>query len=451
MDNSVMVSYIIPIAVLIILSTVVISIVVSLLRKNRNQNLGQDQKTLLAEANKRLANNPKDRGALKIIADIHYDMGNFEKAMKTYRLLLDSAALDTSLDDFEINLNYGLACLQCKAHKEAYKALAFAREKHPNRFEINASLGKLEYLRKSYEKSINFLKKAIAIQPDHDESLKYYGQALFKLKKYREAQNYLKQRITSHPEDKEAVFSLACCYYELSQHDLALKFFTHLRADPQLGPNSTLYSGTIYQKRGEYDKAATDYGIGLRHEAIPPSVNQELLYRQASAFNHMGDLPNALSALNSLSVLSPGYKDIDNLIKKYTELNNNKRLQLYLRASVSDFNTLCRQLSNVIIPDAKIKVVDITVSQNNFVDMLTEVRARKWEDVILFRFGRTEGHLGELSVRELYAHMKEVHAGRGFYLTPGNYSTESSNFVEARLIDLIDKSQLLKLLNKLDK
>lgn len=410
----------------------------------------KDQKTLLAEANKRLAGNPKDRGALKIIADVHYDMGNFDKAMKTYRLLLDSAALDASMDDFEINLHYGLACMHCKANKEAYKALAFAREKHPNRFEINAALGKLEYLRKGYEKSISFLKRAITVQPDHEETLKYYGQALFKLKHYREAHNYLKQHITSHPEDKEAVFSLACCYYELNQHDLALKFFTHLRADPLWGPNSALYAGTIYQKRSEHDKAATDFGIGLRHETIQPNVRQELLYRQANAFNHISDLPHALEALNTLYTLNPGYKDTENLLRKYTELNNNKRLRLYLRASVSDFNTLCRQLSNVIIPDAKIKVVDIKVAQNSYVDMLTEVRARKWEDVILFRFGRTEGHMGELSVRELYARMKEVHAGRGFYLTPGSFSTESSNFVEARLIDLIDKSQLLKLLKRLD-
>lgn len=445
-----MISFIIPITVIIVLLVIIFAITYSLIKKKRDQFVQKDQKTLLADANRRLASNPKDRGALKTIADIHYDMGNYEKAMKTYRLLLDSAALDSNLDDFEINLNYGLACMQCKAHNEAYKALAFAREKKPDRFEINANLGKLEYLKKSYEKALAFLKKAIAVQPDHEESIKYYGQSLFKLKRYKDAQNYLKQRITSNPEDKEAVFSLACCYYELNQHDLALKFFSHLRADPLWGPSSTLYSGTIYQKRGEHDKAATDYGIGLRHENIQKSVNQELLYRQADAFNHMGNLQQALESLNSLYAMNPGYKDVENLLKKYGELNKNKRLRIYLRSSVSDFNSLCRQLTSVIIPDAKIKVVDVTVSQNHFVDLLTEVRARKWEDTILFRFDRTEGHLGELNVRELYAKMKEVHAGRGFYLSPGTFSTESANFVEARLIDLIDKPQLVKLMNRLD-
>jgi tetratricopeptide (TPR) repeat protein len=445
-----MISYLIPIAIIALLVVVIFTLMISSIRKKRAQNTAKDQKTLLTDANRRLANNPKDRGALKIIADIHYDMENYEKAMKTYRLLLDSAALDSSLDDFEINLNYGLACMHCKSHKEAYKALAFARGKNPDRFEINASLGKLEYMRKAYEKSLAYLKRAIAVQPDHDESLKYYGQALFKLKHHKEAYGYLKQRITSNPEDKEAIFSLACCYYELNQHDMALKFFTHLRADPLWGPSSALYSGTIYQKRQEHDKAATDYGIGLRHGNIQPGVHQELYYRQADAFNHMGDLPHALDALNTLYSINPGFKDTENLIKKYSELNTNKRLNSYLRSSTSDFNTICRQLTNVIIPDAKIKVMDISAYQNHHVDMLTEVRARKWEDVILFRFGRQEGYMGELTVRELYARMKELHAGRGFFLTPGKFSTESTNFVEARLIDLIDKAQLMKLLNRID-
>jgi tetratricopeptide (TPR) repeat protein len=445
-----MISFIIPLAVIIVLLFIVISIVTSAIKQKRDKFVQKDQKTLLADANKRLANNPKDRGALKILADIYYDMGNFDKAMKTYRLLLDSAALDASLDDFEINLNYGMACMQCKSYNEAYKALAFAKEKQPERFEINANLGKLEYLKKSYEKSLLYLKRAIAVQPDHVETLKYYGQALFKLKRFKEAHGYLKQRITSHPEDKEAVFSLACCYNELNQQEMALKFFTHLRADPLWGPNAALYSGSIYQKRNEHEKAATDYGIGLRHESIKDNIRFELLYRQADAFNHMGNLAQAMESLNSLYSINPGYKDVENLLKKYGELNKNKKLRIYLRSSISDFNSLCRQLTTVIIPEAKIKVTDVSVNQDNYVDLLTEVRARKWEDTILFRFGRVEGHLGELNVRELYARMKEVHAGRGFYLAPGTFSNESTNFVEARLIDLIDKSQLVKLLNRLE-
>ena len=67
----------------------------------------------------------------------------------------------------------------------------------------------------------------------------------------------------------------------------------------------------------------------------------------------------------------------------------------------------------------------------------------------MFRFTRTEGQIGELYVRDLYARSKEVHAGRGFCLAPGTFSKEAKQFVEARLIDLIDKTQLLQLLQRI--
>lgn len=449
MDNSGMSTYVIPVGIIIILILIIWTLLANVFKQKRKKNVKMDQASLLADANKRLASNPKDWGALKIIADVHYNMDNYEKAMKTYQLLLNSAILDSSINDFEINLNYGLSCMKCKAHKEAYQALAFAREKDPNRGEINSALGKLEYMRKNHEKAVLYLKRAIAVQPDNEESLKYYGLALFKLKRYRDASLYLKQTITSHPEDKEAVFSLACCYYENHQHELALKFFTHLRADPLMGPNAALYSGTIYQKKHNHEKACTDFSLGLRHQNIPPKVKQELLYRLANSYNQMGELKQALEALNNLSLISPNYKDVKAQLSKCRELNKNNKLRLYLRASTTDFGSLCRQIAEIIIVDAKVKVSSVTVEKDQYIDLLTEVKARKWEDTILFRFSRSEGLIGELMVRELYARMKEVHAGRGFFLSPGSFSRESDNFVEARLIDLINKDQLLKLLNKL--
>ena len=51
-------------------------------------------------------------------------------------------------------------------------------------------------------------------------------------------------------------------------------------------------------------------------------------------------------------------------------------------------------------------------------------------------------------MRELYAHIKEVHAGRGFCLSAGKFTEEAEKFVEARLIDLLPKAKLVKLLNK---
>jgi restriction endonuclease Mrr len=58
--------------------------------------------------------------------------------------------------------------------------------------------------------------------------------------------------------------------------------------------------------------------------------------------------------------------------------------------------------------------------------------------------------VGELSVRDFHARVKEVKAGKGYCITAGTFSDEAKRFVEARLIDLIEKQVLMQTLNSID-
>ncbi len=94
--------------------------------------------------------------------------------------------------------------------------------------------------------------------------------------------------------------------------------------------------------------------------------------------------------------------------------------------------------------------MDINSGNSSYVEILAEVKNRKWEDIILFKFMREEGDVGELVVRELYARLKDTRAGRGFCFTVGTYSDGAKSFVEARLIDLVGKTKLLQYLKKIN-
>lgn len=64
----------------------------------------------------------------------------------------------------------------------------------------------------------------------------------------------------------------------------------------------------------------------------------------------------------------------------------------------------------------------------------------------MYRFVRTTGPVGELMLRDFHARLKEAKAGRGYCFSAGEFSEEAQKFVEARLIDLIDKDGLNKIL-----
>lgn len=447
-----MVNYL-PLLIPLLIITVAVIIISSAITSRSKKTLGgekvQDRNAILREANKRLSSNPKDSQALRALADLQYSEKNYQQAMKTYGILLELCATNSNLDEKAINLCFGLSAMNAKIWTEAYKSLTIARATDQENFEINSSLGILEFKRGNYEKAIGLLNLALRKEHNHHESLRHMGLCMFKLRKFTEAAPYLRNAASGHPDDKEVLFCLARSLYEIGQNDQALKIFTHLRPDPEWGPQSALFSGTINKQKKEYEQAIMDFEIGLKHKQIKSDILLELKYRLADCFNLSSQLDKALLELNDIYGINPKYKDVHSQRKKIRELTSNQNLQTYLMAPVSEFITLCRRLTVVLFPESRIKVVDISVHKNQYIDILAEVKARKWEDLILFRFYREEGNIGDLSVRELYAHIKEVHAGRGFCLNAGHFTDEAQIFVEARLIDLFPKSKLIKLMEQM--
>ena len=53
-------------------------------------------------------------------------------------------------------------------------------------------------------------------------------------------------------------------------------------------------------------------------------------------------------------------------------------------------------------------------------------------------------------MREFHARLRDLKAGRGLCFTAGTYTEEARKFIEGRPIDLIDKTGLIKILNKID-
>lgn len=409
--------------------------------KNRN--------TLIKTAKKRIAQNPKDRDALLTLADMYYSEKSWNEAMSSYKVLMDLCATDVLINEFEVTLRFAVSALKLKNFDVAHKYFLMARTLNSESFEVNYNLGVLEYKKKNYDKAALLLKNALARQPEHLDTWKYLGHSLYKLGKYREALSLLKRVYDNQPDDKDSLFAAGQCYAELALYDQAVKIFTHLRPDPVLGPQAALMAGLINLKTRKYDKAVMDLEIGLRHPDIPVDILLELKYRLASAYLAQQEIGKALHLLHKIKARQPSYKDVEVQIVRYRELAGNNNLKIYLVAAPSDFVALCRKITLSFIPDAKTKITDISVETSDYADILAEVETGKWHDLILFRYIRSSGKVGELALRDFQVRLKETRAGRGFCFTAGEFTEEAVRFVEARLIDLIDKPKLIRVLEKL--
>jgi tetratricopeptide (TPR) repeat protein len=418
--------------------------------KNKSKKRKKDRNAIIRSANKKLSQNPKDPDALLSLAEIYYKEEDYKLALKHYSALIPLCAAYPDLDEFDITLKYALCSLKNSNVEEAYKSLLIAKSINNDNFDVNFNLGCLEYKQGNFEKAAGLLLRANESQSDHAQTIRFLGHSLFKIKRYQDAIKALQSTMEYEPDDKDSLFFLAQCYYKIGKNENALKLFTHMRTDPRLGPNAALFAGTIHMSTRNYQKAIMDFGIGLRHKDINPSVEIELKYRLSNAYTKVQEIERALNLLYEIEKVNPQYKDIDALIGKYRELNTNKTLQVYLIAPISEFVSLCRKLASNFYTDARAKLIDISIIKNEYIDILAEVSAKRWEDIVLFRFIRSTGTVGELVLRELYSRCKELRAGRGFCLSAGTYSEGAKQFVEARLIDLIEKKELMKLFSRLN-
>ncbi|MDR2630369.1 MAG: tetratricopeptide repeat protein [Spirochaetaceae bacterium] len=440
-------------AVVIVLIVIVIIMITVLGRAKGGGSGGKRAKgrdAILKKATKRLNQNPRDPEGLAALGDLYYQEEAWDKVFKNYEILVELASSSPAINEFEVNLRYAIAAIKLGFTNEAYRGFTTARSLKSDNFEVNYNLGYLEFQRKNYERAVQLLQQARNQESEHAPTLRYLGHSLFKLKKYKEAMAYIRKAIDIAPEDKESLYALAECYYEVNQTEQALRIFGHLRPDPVMGPNACLFSGTINMNQHQYERAIQDFEIGLRHQNIKPDILIELKYRAATVYLKMQEIGKALGHLKEIQAENPTYRDVAVLIGRYQELNANRNLQIFLMAPSADFVALCRKIVMTYYTRAKIKITNISVNKNEWADILAEVDTSKWSDLVMFRFIRTQGTVGELIVRDFHSHLKEVKAGKGICISVGNFSDEAKRYTEARLIDLIEKDKLSAILNTVD-
>jgi tetratricopeptide (TPR) repeat protein len=449
----------IPVIAAILILAVVVVIFMTIMNRPKGGGLSsgggrvRDRETILKNANKRLAQNPKDPAALYAMGDIYFQEQSWDKSMKTYETLSDilsGGGPVSGVDVFEVCFRYALSAQKLNFIEQAYKGFSAARNIKQDNFEVNYNLGHLEFQRKNYDRAVQLLQQARAQDPESPAVLRDLGHALFRMKKPKDAMNFIRKAIDLAPDDKESLYTLAECYYEANQTDQALRIFSHLRPDPVMGPSACLIAGTIHTEIRQIDAAIQDFEIGLRHQNIKPDVLAELRYKLATTYIKQNEIGKALPLLKQLQMENASYKDVNVLIGKYQELNANKNLQIFLMAPSADFVALCRKIVMTYFARAKVKISNIAVNKNEWADILAEIDTPKWSDLVMFRFIRTQGTIGELIVRDFHSHLKEVKAGKGICITVGNFGEEAKRYTEARLIDLIEKDRLSAILNTVD-
>lgn len=450
-------SSLVPILLAVISASVLVIILMfirSLSSKKKDVKPGEpagrkSRANIIKDAEKKLTHDPHNVQALTALGEIYFSEKNWEKTRNIYKTLYDISAAHVEVDQFQAALRFGIAAFQLKKSEEAIPALTFALKKDPNSYDAASYLGQAFYQNNVFDKAIYCLKRAHDLNPQVTSILESLALSYFKAQKYRESLPYLKKVLEMNPENKEVMFDIAAAMTETGMGEKAIKIFMHLRPDPEFGAPSCIEAGRIHERNKSYEAAIQDYEIGMKLQNVSEKDMLTIKYRCANAYIALKNISKGLTLLKQIQNLHPGYKDVDALVSRYAELNQNSNLQTYLLSGTSDFVALCRKFIQVFYPHSGVKFEDISV-QSESVEILCSVDSNKMECKELFRFYRTSNVIGDINIRDLHSKIRDIKADRGFCITMGKFSESAHKFIDGRPIDFIEKEQLVSILKKIN-
>lgn len=446
----------ISILVAIIVALVLIIILAAVFSRSSNSSAkgGKKEKKInnsvvIKDATKKLNRDPNNVPALEALGEVYYSTQNYEKALPVYQRLEELQKVHPTTDEKKITLRYGICSYKQNQFENAMHSLSLVLREDPQNFDANFYLGEVLMQKNEYEKASLVFKRAVKLKPEDSDSISELGNALFKAKKYRESLVYLKKTVELNPENKEALFNLASAMNETGYGEKALKLFMHLRTNPTFGAKACLAAGGIHERQNKPDEAVQDYEIALKLENVDQETKLSIYYKLAHTLLTQKNIGKALFYLRQIQNLTPNYRDVNALIQRYQELNQNSNLQSYLMSGTSDFVALCRKFVSGYHPDSFVKIEDINVAADN-VEVFCEVQSAKWTQTELFRFYRSTGAIGELYIRDLHSKIRDIKCDKAYCVTAGTFTEEAKKYVEGRPIDLIEKARLVQVLKKLD-
>ena len=205
----------------------------------------------------------------------------------------------------------------------------------------------------------------------------------------------------------------------------------------------------MHERVKDFANAVKDYEIALRLVNVPDQIMLQIKYRLANTCIAMNDISKALTYLRQIQAAKQGYKDVDALVARYSELNQNKNLQTYLMAGTSDFVALCRKFISTYYKDAFVKVEDVQVA-SECVEIICEIETPRWEARQMFRFYRTQNTVGDINVRDFHSKLRDAKCDNGVCISIGGFSESAHKYIDGRPVDLIEKDDLVKILKRIN-
>jgi tetratricopeptide (TPR) repeat protein len=381
------------------------------------------------------------------IADKKYDI-----AMQVFDYLNKNAEFAVGFSEIDFRHDIAKLYEHYEQHEEALKEYLMLTKQEPNNDDNFYQAGRLFEKREKIEQAFKYYKLAIQINDKNADAHSALGVIFFKTKQFVEAKKEIEYAIKLNPRAYQYYYHLGKILKTERAFSEAINAFEKSLRDPVYKQRSFLERGLCYIEVKSYEKATIELERAVSVSQANDSI--ETIYSRyylAFCYEKMRNLDNAIKQWELISKVKRNFKDVNNKLAEYQDIQTNDLMKDYLTSSVTEFSFLCQTLTASVF---KLTATD-TQSERGGVSITAVPQTEKtnkdeWKNnrvqQTLLYFFRENTPIDENFLRRTLENMKKRNISNCIICTTAGFTSPALKFADGRPFELIDKQKLDTLL-----
>jgi tetratricopeptide (TPR) repeat protein len=384
-----------------------------------------------------------------LLAEAYLKENNIQYAILEYRQVLKLGRFDEKVDEVVIRSKLAKIHLDRGDTEEAKKEFLILTKISPEKHENYYQLGVIYFNTGAVEKAGNYFKKSIQLYNKLDMAYYYLGQIQYKMNNLTDAKQSFIEAIKIEQANYRAHYFLGLVLRQTGDHEWAIKEFEIAQKSDDIKIKCFLAKGTCYLERDMHPKAIIEFERGLKFAKRGSDTELNLRYYLASSQESIRDLQGAIANWEQIAAVNKGFRDVQEKLKTYAEFRQDDRVKDFMIAGLSQFEHDSRK----IVEAMGLSAMDVDIISDTEIEIVAADNEAKWRNARMsnkvVRIMRTTDSVQDKLLRKLHESMKQKNANRIIIISAGDYNQSAVEFANTRPIELLGKSDLVRLLKNI--
>jgi len=406
-------------------------------------------KSALRQVKALLQRNERNIDAHWLLGECYRKENRPELALVEYKYIINAARFSPTASKRKVLQRLGESYLELGQLDEAQKEFILLSKIEPDNYELLFKIARLFEERDYTDSALSNYRKVISQNPSYAPAHFGLGVIYFKKNALSEAGQELQLAAKLDTENYAAYYYLGKIARMTGDRDRALSMFDKALRDAELRQRSYLEKANIFVAEKTYEDAIDHLLKAAELGENDTAVIMAVRYLLANCYESIDDLRNAVEQWEWLYERKPGYADVEEKLSLYGALRADDKLKDFLIAPGDKFSQYCEHIIKLLGLKVHQEVSSDTDTREYTAFDTDRRHMRGGSALCLVRLIRSTEPVGYEKARGLYDTMRKMNASRSIFVTVSKFTKNAVEFSQIRPVDLIEKDELTKLLQKI--